>query len=316
MLFGTKFFTIYVAVRSTLIQVAIGVAVAVAVFVGGVLYPRWRQAVDTNRDSRADPHHIAANLYFVGDPAVTSFLLVGDKGHALIGSAGQKAAHKIADNMHELGFDITDVRMLLATGPSDSLAELKEASGAELWAGDASADVIASGGTNNPNVVFLPYKLLARAGITNFPPARVDHRVKDNQTIHLGSLAITAHITPSGFDCTTWTFTVRDRDRDLHVVHRCDLQVPYKASLVDPQRPPGIRAGFEQTVAMLRTLPVDIWLTSAGREYGRFRKHQESLQANDPAAPFIDPDGYRASIDQAEATFGKLLAEQQQGQRR
>ena len=300
----------------TLIQVAIGVAVGVAVLVGGVLYPMWRKAVDTNRDSRADPHHIAGNLYFVGDPAETSFLLAGDKGLALIGSAGQKAAHKIADNMEQLGFNIKDVRMVLAAGQYDSLAELQQASGAELWANSASADVIASGGKSNPNVLFTPYKLLARVGITDFPPARVDHRVKDNETVHLGSLAITAHVTPSGFDCTAWTFTVRDRDRDLRVVHRCGLEVPYKASLVDPERPPGIRAGFEQTVAMLRSLPVDIWLTSPGREYGRFRKHQESLKAVDPAAPFIDPDGYRMSIDQAEATFSKLLAEQQQGQRR
>jgi metallo-beta-lactamase class B len=185
-----------------------------------------------------------------------------------------------------------------------------------VWASDRSAGVIESGGTRNSNVVFTPYKLLARAGITSFPPAHVEHRVKDKETIHLGSLAITAHVTPGGFDCTTWTFTVRDRDRDLRVVHRCDLQVPYTASLVDPQQPPGIRAGFERTIAMLRSLPVDIWLTSPGREYGRFRKYQESLKVDDPAAPFIDPDGYRASIDQAEAAFRKLLAEQQQAQRR
>jgi metallo-beta-lactamase class B len=301
---------------STLIQVAIGVVVAVAVFAGGVLYPMWRRAVDTSRDARADPHHIAGNLYFVGDPAETSFLLVGDKGHALIGSAGQNAAHKIADNMRQLQFDIKDVRMVLAAGQFDSLAELKQASGAELWASDASAGVIASGGTNNPGVVFTPYRLLARAGITSFPPARVDHRVRDNETIRLGSLAITAHVASGAFDCTAWTFTVRDRDRDLRVVHRCGLQLPYKASLVDPERPPGIRAGFEQAIAMLRSLPVDIWLTSPGREYGRYRKYQESLAADDPAAPFIDPDGYRASIDQAEAAFLELLAEQQKGRRR
>ena len=295
----------------TVIQVAIGVVVAVAVLVGGVLYPMWRRTVDTNRDSRADPHHIAGNLYFVGDPAQTSFLLVGDEGHALIGSAGQNAAHKIADNMKHFGFDIKDVRMVLVTDQFDSLAELKEASGATLWASGASAEVTASGGANNPNVVFTPYKLMARAGITRFPAARVDHRVKDNETVRLGSLAVTAHVTSNGFDCTAWTFTVRDRDRDLRVVHRCGLGVPYKASLIDPQRPPGIRAGFERTIAMLRELPVDIWLTSAGREYGRFRKYEQSLKADDPAAPFIDPDGYRASIDQAEATFRKLLAEQQ-----
>lgn len=302
--------------RLTLPQLAFVVFVGLAVLVGGVLYPMWRQAVETNRDSRADPHHIAGNLYFVGDPADTSFLLVGDKGHMLIGSAGRQAAHKIADSMEQFGFEITDVRTVLAAGAKDSLAELQQMSGAQLWASDDDADVIASGGTNNPNVVFTPYKLLARAGITSFPAARVDHRVKDNETIRLGSLAVTAHVAPADFDCTTWTFTVRDRDRDLRVVYRCDLVLPYKASLVEPEQPPGIRAGFERTLMILRSLPVDIWLTPRGIEYGRFRKYEASLKAEDPAAPFIDPDGYRTSLDKAEAAFHKLLAEQQQQQRR
>jgi len=60
---------------------------------------------------------------------------------------------------------------------------------------------------------------------------------------------------------------------------------------------------------MLRSLPVDIWLTAKGREYGRFRKYQESLSAEDPAAPFIDPHGYLASIDDAEAVLHTRLAE-------
>ena len=50
-------------------------------------------------------------------------------------------------------------------------------------------------------------------------------------------------------------------------------------------------------------------------------KERELLQHYEPQgstvpAEFIDPDGYRTSIDQAEATFRKLIAEQQQGQRR
>ncbi len=302
--------------RLPLIQIAVGVCVGLLVLVVGVLYPKWRQAVDTNRDARADPHHLAGDLYFVGDPSETSFLLVGDKGHVLIGAAGRDAAHKITDNIKQLGFDIKDVKALLATGQNESLAELQRVSGAELWASAVSANAIASGGVDNPAVVYTPYRLMLKAGITDYPPARVDHRVKDNETIRVGSLAVTAHIAPGNGFCTAWTFTVRDRDRDLHVIHRCHLDVPYGASVVDPQRPAGIRNDFEQTVAMLRSLPVDIWLTNQGREYGRFRKFEASLKAEDPAAPFIDPEGYRKSIDEAEAKFRKLLTEQQQQEKR
>jgi metallo-beta-lactamase class B len=62
---------------------------------------------------------------------------------------------------------------------------------------------------------------------------------------------------------------------------------------------------------MLRGLPVDIWLSSHGKDYGRFRKFDASLHAADPVAPFIDREGYLKSLDGAQATFRTLLAEQQ-----
>ena len=56
---------------------------------------------------------------------------------------------KITDNIKKLGVDVTSVRILLATngglGTAGGLAELQQATGAEIWASDASADVIASG---------------------------------------------------------------------------------------------------------------------------------------------------------------------------
>jgi metallo-beta-lactamase class B len=309
------------------------VLIAFAVFVGGVLYPMWREAIERNdRNAVADPHHIAGNLYFVGVPDVTSFLLLGDQGDVLIGGGHKGNGWKIIANIKRLGFDVNNVRILLAThagdGAAGGLAELQQATGAELWASDANADVIASGGSNNPNIIYVPWKLLDRAGITHYPAPRVNHRFKDGETIRLGRLALTAHMPTQGAACTTWTFTVHDRDRDLHVVHRCSLTVPYRASLVEPERYPGIRAEFERNFVMLRKLPVDIWLTTEGRLYGRFRKYDESRRIEtalregadhsgaeaDPVAPFIDPEGYFESIDNAEAAFGKLLAEQQRAQ--
>jgi metallo-beta-lactamase class B len=303
--------------RLPLKHLALVVLVALAVFVGGVLYPLWRQAVDRNRDARADPHHIAGNLYFVGAPDVTSFLLLGPEGHVLIGSGYEGTAHKIVDNIEQLGFAAKDVKILLATDPhideAGGLAALQLATGAELWASEANAEVIAAGGQNDPSTIYPTYRLLAWAGVTDYPAARVDRRVKDGETIRLGPLAVTAHLTPGHSPgCTTWTFSVRDRDRDLHVVHRCGIEPPYGASLVDPERPPGVRADVERSLRTLRDLPVDIWLTSHGVEYGRFRKYQDSLKTDDPAAPFIDPKGYLASIDSAESAFRKQLAAQQQ----
>jgi len=59
-------------------------------------------------------------------------------------------APKIMASIATLGFDIKDVRVLLNSEPhpdhAGGLTLLQQASGAVLWASNASADAIASGG--------------------------------------------------------------------------------------------------------------------------------------------------------------------------
>jgi metallo-beta-lactamase class B len=95
--------------------------------------------------------------------------------------------------------------------------------------------------------------------------------------------------------------------RDLNVVHRCSLTIPFGLNRSNLDRDPTFRADYERTFRVLRSLPVDIWLTSRGVEYGRYRKYEASLSASDPVAPFIDPDGYLKSIDEAERAVQELL---------
>src|SRR5215212_8382847 len=120
--------------------------VGLGVLVALVVYPIWREAVDKNRDARADPHHIAGGLYFVGTPDVTSFLLTGPDGDILIDGGYENTAHKIVDNIAQLGFDIKNVRILLASNAqldhAGGLRALQQASGAELWTTDANAGVL------------------------------------------------------------------------------------------------------------------------------------------------------------------------------
>ena len=130
--------------------------------------------------------------------------------------------------------------------------------------------------------------------------------------IRVGPIELTAHITGGHTKgCTTWTFVVRDGGRDLHVVSACSMTLLPGMRFVDPERYPGIRADFEHTFGVLRGLPEDIWVTSHAREFGRYRKFRERDTAKDPAAPFVDRDGYLSFIDSGEARFRQRLAEQQ-----
>jgi metallo-beta-lactamase class B len=206
----------------------------------------------------------------------------------------------IMASIAKLGFDIKDVKVLLNSEPhpdhGGGLTVLQQASSAELWASDASADTLASGG-DDPDIV-LPLRALIWIGILGYPPARVDHRFKDGDTIRVGPIALTAHVTGGHTrGCTSWSFPVRDGDRVLNVVSACSLVV------LQGMRYREQGADLERTFRVLRSLPADIWVTSHARPWGRYRKFVASAAANNAVDPFIDPEGYRAYIDTYEAEF-------------
>jgi len=283
-----------------------------------VLFPKWKAARDRGGQLPAEPFRIAGNLYYVGANDISSFLLTGPAGHVLIDGGYPRTSDLIVASIERLGFRIEDVKILLNSEPhfdhAGGLAELQRRSGAELYASDASAEVLASGGTRDAYATMPGQNLMGLLGLIRYPAPRVDHRVQDGDTITLGPLQLVARLTPGHTKgCTTWTFTVRDAGRDLRVVSACSLVLLGGMRLVAPERYPGARADLEHTYEVLRQLPVDIWVTSHARAWGRYRKFQARATAADSVAPFIDPDGYRAYVDSGEARFRRLLAEQEGG---
>jgi metallo-beta-lactamase class B len=263
-----------------------------------VLVGRRLNATKRGGQAPADPFRIAGNLYYVGANDVTAFLLTGPEGHIVLDGGYPSTAPMIMASIAKLGFDIKDVKVLLNSEPhpdhAGGLGVLQQASRGELWASEASAFTLASGGDDPDGV--LPLRALVWMGIFGYPPMRVDHRFKDGDTIRLGPLAVTAHITGGHTrGCTSWSFQVRDGDRVLNVVSACDL-----GRLAASQYPEQA-ADLERSFRVLRGLPVDIWVTCHARWWGRYRKFVASAAAKDPVEPFIDPEGYRAYIDAAEA---------------
>jgi metallo-beta-lactamase class B len=284
-----------------------GVAGAVAIL--GV--SKWREATNNGGQKPAEPFRIAGNLYYVGANDVTSFLITGPEGHVLIDGGYPGTAPMIMASIARLGFKITDVKVLLNSHShfdhAGGLAALQKASGAELWVSEGDADVVEAGGSGDPAAGifrFITY-------FVRYPAPHVDHRFKDGAKIRVGTTELTAHVTAGHTrGCTSWSFPVRDGDRELLVVHICSLTL-MNASLVEPETYPGIRADWERSFQTLRSLPADIWVTSHAREFGRWRKFQERAKAANPVDPFIDRAGYLDYINRAEERFRQELAEQQ-----
>jgi len=276
--------------------VLFGVLSAVAL----VLVGRRLNATKRGGQGPAEPFRIAGNLYYVGATDVAAFLITGPEGHIVLDGGYPTTALMIMASIAKLGFDIRDVKVLLNSEPhpdhGGGLSVLQQASGATLWASDASADVLASGGDDRDGI--LPLRALVWIGIVGYPATRVDHRFKDGDTIRVGPIALTAHITGGHTrGCTSWSFAVRDGDRVLNVVSACDL------SALERMRYPEQAADFERSFRVLRSLPIDIWVTCHARQWGRYRKFIASRTAKNPVDPFIDPEGYRAYIDRAEEEF-------------
>ncbi len=279
---------------------ALIVLAAAALVAAAFLFRAWKAAGDRGGQRPAEPFRIAGTLYYVGANDVAAFLLTGPNGHVLIDGGYPGTPPLILASIARLGVDIRDVKVLLNSEPhpdhAGGLAELQRASGARLLASDASARVIAAGG-EDPDAIW-PLRLLFRLGVLGYPPARVDGRFRDGDTVRVGPIALAAHVTGGHTrGCTTWSFDVRDGDRVLHVVSACSLVRLGGMSY------PGQAADFERTFRRLRALPADVWVSSHARLWGRYRKFVARDSARNPVDPFIDPAGYRAYVDSGEARF-------------
>jgi metallo-beta-lactamase class B len=274
--------------------VLVGLASVLAlVFVG-----RSLNATKRGGQGLAEPFRIAGNFYYVGATDAAAFLITGPEGHIVLDGGYPTTAPMIMASIAKLGFNIKDVKVLLNSEPhpdhAGGLGVLQQESGAELWASEASAFTLESGGDDPDGI--LPMRALVWIGVVGYPKMRVDHRFKDGDIIRLGPLALTAHITGGHTrGCTSWSFDVRDGDRVLNVVSACDL------GRLDALQYPEQQADLERSFRILRSLPADIWVTCHARWWGRYRKFVASTTAKNPAEPFIDPEGYRAYIDSAEA---------------
>jgi len=276
-----------------------GGVLALGVAILGIL---WKRASDRGGQQYAEPFRIAGDLYYVGANDAASFLLTGPQGHVLIDGGYPGTASMIRASVEELGFDIRDVRILLNThyhlDHAGGLAALQRASGAELWVSEGDAAAVASGG-DDPALG--PLRLLVWTGLARYPRPRVDHRFRDRDTIRLGPLELTANVTPGHTDgCTTWTFPVHDRGRTLMAGLVCGMGLPPRVQMFGLDSDPGVATDYERSLSRWRSLPVDIFLAPHARAFGRWRKFQASRDADDPAAAFIDPEGYRAWIDDIE----------------
>jgi metallo-beta-lactamase class B len=232
---------------------------------------------------------IAGNLYYVGTADLAVYLINTPQGNILINSDFPEDVPLIRKSIEQLGLKYSDTKIILishAHGDHDSATGLiKKDTGAQLMIMDADVPEEESNAPGRPG-------------------AHVDRVLHDGDTVELGGSKLAARLTPGHTKgCTTWTMQVQEGGRKLEAVIIGSPNVNAGTILVGNKNYPQIAQDFVKTFAVLKSLPVDLFLGAHGSYFGMKTKF-EKMKSGGPN-PFIDPTGYKTYVAEREATFRK-----------
>jgi metallo-beta-lactamase class B len=206
------------------------------------------------------PFRIYGSTYYVGVRGLSSILITSDRGHILIDGDLPESVPRIAASIRALGFRVEDVKLILNShvhfDHAGGIAGLQRLSGAEVAAGAASAKVLESGrlGPDDPQF----------GGLPAIPRVNRVQVIKDGETLRIGPLEVTAHLTPGHTaGGTSWSWKSCEEARCLHIAY-VDSLTPVSSDTFRFTRNatyPNVLKDFEQSFATVSALPCDILLT-------------------------------------------------------
>lgn len=248
-----------------------------------------------------EPFTIIGNIHYVGASGVSAFLITTPEGHILLDGGLAQTGPQIVANVERLGFDIDDVRYLLNSHAhfdhAGGLARLQQASGAEMIASAADRAPLEAG-----RFPYGPSRDVA------FPPVRVDRVIGDGDTVQLGGVTLTAHLTRGHTPgCTSWSMDVTGADGARHrAFFHCSATVAGQS--LAPPAYPNIVTDFRSTFARVRGLQADVLLTNHP-EFMDLRGRRARQIAGEVNA-FVDATALGALNDRLEAAFNAELERQ------
>lgn len=238
-----------------------------------------------DQSTQFPPHEIVGGIYYVGTRTLSSFLVTTPQGHILINSTYERNARTIAKSVTDLGFSMSDVKIVLGSHAHrdhmEGDAAIKERTGAQVivMAEDVPAlQAITPGEKEHP----------------------IDRILHDGDEVTLGGITLTAHLTAGHTrGCTTWTTAVREGGQLYNVVFSCSLRAPNTLT-------PPVIDEMTRSFKLVRALPCDVQVGDHPAQYNMYEKY-ERLQKGGPN-PFVDPAGCNVETDIQEAMFKAMLA--------
>ena len=281
-------------------------AIAVLLTIGGraaqspcVSCPGWNVA--------QAPFRIYGNTYYVGVRGLSSILITSPDGHVLIDGALPESATQIVNNIRALGFRIADVKLIANShvhrDHAGGIATLQRLSGARVVASAASAPVLMHGGVGRDDPQF--------GILTPIQPVARVQRIADAETVRVGPLAVTAHLTPGHTrGGTSWTWSSCENGRCLQIVYADSLSAISADGFLFTHntRYPHALEDFEHSFRTLSTLPCDI-LVSVHPEVSNLWDRLAKRERGDANA-LVDPAACRNYVDHAREGLAKRVSKE------
>jgi metallo-beta-lactamase class B len=263
--------------------------------------PEW------NRDR--EPFRVFGNTWYVGVAGLSSVLITSKEGHVLIDGDLPQSAPLIDAHIRALGFRTEDVKLILNSHAhfdhAGGIRALQRATGAKVAASPAGADAIERGGPvpDDPQVGF--------GAVMAFPAVKGVYGVKDGETLRVGSLAVTGHLTPGHTPYgATWTWRSCEGDRCLNVVY-ADSLTPISAPgfrFTGDATHPSIVESFRRSIATIASLPCDILLAP----HPGFLAMDDKLERRRKGETdsFVDDKACRAYAEAASKALDERIAQE------
>ena len=249
-----------------------------------------------------EPFKMIGNVYYVGTDGLASYLITSPQGHILVDTVMPESTSLITANIGKLGFKIADIKYLLNTHAhidhTGGFAEIKQASGAQMVAGEADKPLLEGG----------YYPGAQEDEALKFPPVKVDRTVREGDKITIGDVTLTARETPGHSPgCTSWEFAVKEGDTTRSVLIFCSGTVALNRLVGSPTYS-GIVADYRKTFARAKDMKVDVLLAPHPEMY-KMAEKRAKLNEGGPN-PFVNPGEFNAYAATLEKAFEDALVKQ------
>lgn len=258
------------------------------------IFPFWYEP--------AEPFRVIGSIYFVGTRGLSMFFIPTSEGHILIDGGVPENAPMVANSIRKLGYRPEDIAILLNTHAhvdhSGGLAELKALSGAKLIASEGDRSALEGGFLlgSEDSLVF------------QAPPVGIDRIIEDSETLSLGGVSLSAHMTPGHTrGCTSWKLSVTEADRTYNVLVFCSASVSVN-QLVNPPQYPDIVEDYRRTFKRVVNWRPDVFLANHP-EFFDLETKRKRLEDGDPLA-FVDANAFSNFIVETEYAFEDALKKQ------